>query len=84
MKKLPQTLGANDVRDIIDDKFRETGLDSVPKRLNLLDKILDSVDKLVGEIKAYREQQELNSNKVANLDDRVEKIESHLHLPISS
>lgn len=53
MKKLPQSLTGDDVRDILDDKLRETSLDQVPKRLNLLDKILTSVDKLVGEIKGY-------------------------------
>ena len=39
------------MRDILENKLRETGLDQVPKRLNLLDKILTSVDKLVGEVK---------------------------------
>ncbi len=83
MKKIPQSLSADDVRDILDDKLRETGLDQVPKRLNLLDKILTSVDKLVGEVKDYREQQELNSGKLAEHDDRIEKVEKHLHLPIN-
>lgn len=50
MKKVPQ-LSADDVRDILDDKLRQTGLDQVPKRLNVLDKILTSVDKIVGEVK---------------------------------
>jgi hypothetical protein len=87
MKKSPQSLTADDVRDILDDKLRETGLDQVPKRLNLLDKILTSVDKLVGEVKGYREEQELNANKIANHDDQLEKqkthidrIETHFHL----
>lgn len=47
MKKiLQQPLNADDVRGILDDKLRETGLDQVPKRLDLLDKILTSVNKL--------------------------------------
>lgn len=71
------------MRDILDDKFRETGLDQVPKRLDLLDKILTSVDKLVGEVKGYREQQELNSGKLADHDDRIEKVEKHLHIPVT-
>jgi len=29
---------ADDVRDILDDKLRDTGLDQVPKRLDALDK----------------------------------------------
>lgn len=84
MKKISRSLSADDVRDILDDKLRETGLDQVPKRLNLLDKILTSVDKLVGEVKGYREQQELNSGKLAGHDDRIEKIEKHLHLPAAA
>ncbi|MEK7592482.1 MAG: hypothetical protein AAB508_03765 [Patescibacteria group bacterium] len=54
MKKLPLSLTADDVRDILDDTLRETGLDQVPKRLNMLDKILTSVDKLVDEVNGYR------------------------------
>ncbi len=46
-------LTANDVRDIMDDKFRETGLDELPKRLKTLDKILVSVDKMAGEMVLY-------------------------------
>ncbi len=83
MKKSLPRLTGDDVRDILDDKLRESGLDQVPKRLNLLDKILISVDKLVGEIKGYREQQELNSSKLAYHDDRIEKIEKHLHVSVN-
>lgn len=83
MKQTTRSLSGDDVRDILDDKLRETGLDQVPKRLDLLDKILTSVDKLVGEVKGYREEQELNSTKLAGHDDRIEKVEKHLHLPIA-
>jgi hypothetical protein len=83
MKKLSTSLTADDVRYILDDKLRKTGLDQVPKRLDILDKILTSVDKLVGEVKGYREQQELNSGKLANHDDRIEKVEKHLHIPVT-
>jgi len=54
MKKPSRSLKADDVRYILDDKFHETGLDQVPKKLDLLDKILISVDKLVDEVKEYR------------------------------
>jgi HD superfamily phosphodiesterase len=83
IKTTSRPLNADDVRDILDDKLRETGLDQVPKRLDLLDRILTSVDKLVEEIKGYREQQELNSDKLSRHDDRIEKIEKHLHFPIT-
>jgi len=91
MKKSLQPLTPDDVRNIIDEKFdekfRETGLDQVSKRLNTLDKILTSVDGIAGEMKAYREEQELNANKLAGHEDQLEKhtkkigrIEKHLHL----
>lgn len=50
-------------------------------RLDLLDKIYENVDKIAGEVTSYREQQELNSSKLANHDDRIEKVEKHLHFP---
>jgi hypothetical protein len=87
MKKRPQVLNVENVQDILDDKFRETGLDQVPKRLDILDKILTSVDALVGEVKGYREEQELNANKIAQHDDvlekhtaRIERLDKHLHI----
>jgi len=83
MKKSSQPLSADDVRDILDEKLRETGLDQVPKRINLLDKILTSVDKLVGEVRDYREQQELNSGKLDDNEERIEKVEKHLHLTVA-
>lgn len=80
MKTSKRPLGADDVRYILDDKLRETGLDQVPKRLNILDKILTSVDRLVGEVKGYREEQELNANKLSVHDDQLKRIGKHLHL----
>ena len=80
-------MNADDVKYILEDTLRETRLDQVPKRLDLLDKILTSVDKLVGEIKGYREEQELNAKKISDHDDQLEKqknrihhINTHLHL----
>ena len=46
MKKLPLSLTADDVRDILDDTLRETGLDQVPKRLNMLYKIMSLLSEL--------------------------------------
>lgn len=80
MKKAMKVLTGDDVRYILDDKLRETGLDQVPKRLDILDKILTSVDKLVGEVKGYREEQTLNADKLAKHDDLIGKIAKHLHL----
>jgi len=73
-------LSANDVRDIIDDKFRETGLDELPKRLKTLDKILVSVDKIAGEVQKYRDEQDLHTNTEDRLDVRVTRLEKHTKL----
>lgn len=80
MKKSPLPLTLDDVRYVLDEKLRETGLSEVPKRLNLLDKILTSVDKLVGEVKGYRVEQELNANKLSQHDDRLDGIEKRLRI----
>ena len=71
---------ADDVRDIMDDKFRETGLDQLPKRLKTLDKILVSVDKMAGEMHKYRQEQELHTNTHDRLDERVTRLERHTKL----
>lgn len=91
MKKSPPPLTGDDVRYILDDTLRETGLDQVPKRLNLLDRILTSVDKLVGEMKGYREEQALNSDKLSRHDDElgkhkllIDRVLKHLHISNTS
>lgn len=56
-------------------------LGGLKNRLDLLDKIMTKVDKIAGEVTAYREQQELNSEKLTDHDDRIEKVEQHLNLP---
>lgn len=58
-------------------------LGTLKNRLDLLDRIYVKIDKIAGEVTAYREQQELNSGKLAEHDDRIEKVEKHLHLPIT-
>lgn len=75
MKQRRQSVTADDVRYIITDTLEQTGLDKVPKKLETLDKILESVDKLVGEVKGYREEQDISS-------DKITKIEEHLHLTL--
>ncbi|MCX6791881.1 MAG: hypothetical protein NT149_02485 [Candidatus Gottesmanbacteria bacterium] len=58
-------------------------LGNLKGRLDLLDKIYVSVDKIAGEVTTYRQQQELNSGKLANHDDRLGKVEKHLHFSIT-
>ena len=45
--KTNDSLTQEDVRSIVKDELIDMGLDQVPKKLNLLDKILVSIDKLV-------------------------------------
>jgi len=52
--------------------------------LDLLDKIYEKVDKIAGEVTSYRGQQELNSTKLSGHDERIERVEKHLHLPALS
>ncbi len=54
-------------------------LGNLKNRLDLLDKIYEKVDKIAGEVTTYREQQELNSGKLAGHDERIEKVEKHLN-----
>lgn len=55
-------------------------LGNLKNRLDLLDKIYVKVDKIAGEVTTYRGQQELNSGKLTDHDNRIEKVEKHLHL----
>ncbi|OGG30535.1 hypothetical protein A3A63_02890 [Candidatus Gottesmanbacteria bacterium RIFCSPLOWO2_01_FULL_46_9] len=59
-------------------------LGTLKNRLDLLDKIYIKIDKIAGEVTAYREQQELNSARLAGHEDRIEKVEKHLHLSTTS
>ena len=73
-------LTTDDVRDIMDDKFRETGLDELPKRLKTLDKMMVSVDKIAGDMSAYREEQTLHANVHDRIDLRIDRLEKHTNL----
>ena len=59
-------------------------LGGLKHRLDILDEIFEKVDTIAGEVTTYREQQELNSAKLAHHDDRIEKIEKHLNLLVTS
>ncbi len=56
-------------------------LGGLKNKLDTLDKIFVTVDKLAGEVTTYRGQQELNSNTLSKHNDRIEKIEKHLNFP---
>ena len=89
--KTNDSLTQEDVRSIVKDELIDMGLDQVPKKLNLLDKILVSIDKLVGEVKGYREEQAIVSGKISEhtqlLDDhdtRIKQAEKTLNLQRTS
>lgn len=42
------------------------------------DEFFTKMDEVVGELKAIREEQPLQSHKLSEHEDRIEKIESHL------
>lgn len=59
--------------------------DGVQKKLEKkLDSINTKLDKFVGDIQGNREEQTLLQGKHEDLEERVESIEKHLHLPIAS
>lgn len=59
-------------------------LGGLKNRLDTLDKIMVTVDKIAGSIQTYQTEQALNSNSISNLTDRMEKVETHLNLPVTS
>lgn len=91
LKKARLDTVANDV-DVIKDAARIIheneqnlkDLGNLKNRLDLLDKIYITVDKIAGEVTTYRQQQELNSDKLAKHDGRIEKIEKHLHFSVTT
>jgi len=80
-KRMDEVAGAAKIIQENEQNFRDLG--TLKHRLDTLDKILVSVDKIAGGVKTYREQQELNSTKLVNHGDRLEKVEKHLHLTIT-
>jgi hypothetical protein len=45
------------------------------------DEFYTKMDEVMGELKAIREEQPLQSHKLSDHDDRIEKIENHLGIP---
>lgn len=55
-------------------------LGGLKQRLDTLDKIMVTVDKIAGAIQAFREEQTLASGRLSNHEDRLEKVEKHLNI----
>ena len=88
-KKIDRNQKALDQIDDVARILRENeqnlkDLGTLKSRLDLLDKIYVTIDKIAGDVTAYREQQELNSGKLATHDERIGKVEKHLHLPAAA
>lgn len=56
-------------------------LGGLKHRLDTLDKIMVTVDKIAGGMQKYEQEQTLNSNKLSEHSDRLDRIEKHLHIP---
>jgi len=85
-KKIDRNQKALDQLDDVGRILRENeqnlkDLGGLKNRLDTLDKILVTVDKMAGSMQAYQQEQGLNSNKLSNHEDRLETIEKHLHFP---
>lgn len=70
-------------RILRDNEHNLKELGNLKNRLDTLDKILVHVDKIAGDSQSYRQEQELNSKKLSNHGDRLEKVEKHLNIAIS-
>ena len=81
MKKPKTTLTLADINWLL-DSFKRTFV-TKEEFMKYTDKVLEKLDAFVGEIKDSREEQELNSGKLANHEDRIEKVEKHLHLTVT-
>jgi uncharacterized lipoprotein YehR (DUF1307 family) len=56
-------------------------LSGLKHRLDLLDEIRTSIDKIAGNSQKYIDEQTLNSDKLSKHEKRFERIEKHLKLP---
>lgn len=70
-------------RILRDNEHNLKELGNLKSRLDTLDKILVHVDKIAGDSQAYRQEQELNSKKLSNHEDRLEKVEKHLNISVA-
>lgn len=57
-------------------------LSGLQHRLDTLDKIFVTVDKMAGDAQSYQQEQELNSGRLSNHEDRLETIEKHLKISV--
>lgn len=81
MKKFKPTLTLADINWLLDSFKRIFVTKDEFKKYT--DKVLEKLDLFVGDIKTKREEQTLHENKHDEIEERVSKIEKHLHFPIT-
>lgn len=55
-------------------------LSGLQHRLDTLDKIFVTVDKMAGDMQPYRQEQELNAKQLSDHEDRLETVEKHIKI----
>jgi tetrahydromethanopterin S-methyltransferase subunit G len=81
MKKIKPSLTLADIT-WLKSEFLPALSESVQKGLEKkLDAIDTKLDKFVGDIQAKREEQTLHEGEHEDIEERVSKIEKHLHFP---
>ena len=81
MKKFKPTLTQADINWLLDSFKRE--FVTKEEFTKYTDKVLEKLDLFVGDIKTKREEQTLHEGKHEDIEERVSKIEKHLHFPAS-
>lgn len=90
MRKTYTAVTVSSVTTIVREELKRTGLDKVPDRLNTLetkmdtletkmDKVAEVLDGVAGEIKNYRDEQELNAHKLSEHTDELEELDLRLN-----
>jgi hypothetical protein len=72
------TLTINDLDEI--EKVVEEEIEEKVSNLPTKDEFFTKMDEVMGELKAIREEQPLQSNRLSNHEDRLEKIEEKLQI----
>jgi hypothetical protein len=73
----------NAIKQLIEvtlDEKLDGKLDAKISHLPTKDEFYGKMDEVMGELKAIREEQAVQSHRIADHEDRIEKIESHLGL----
>ena len=69
------------IKDLMEVTFEEKLDEQLAEKLSHLptkDEFYTKMDEVVGELKTVREEQPLQSDKLSEHEDRIQKIESHL------